>query len=380
MLVMDGLLTLWVALGWASAHLALVSAPRLQRGWWILSALSCGLGLLTKGPIALALIAVPVQTFAWLERRGARLSIFAWAIYVAAACSIAAPWFVATSFAVPSFAYEFFWHHHVERFVRPFDHQEPFWFYLPGLFIGSLPWILLLPGMVWWLGQRSPAQQRPSALGFFVLAALWPIAFFSASGCKRAVYIVPALPPLALTLGCYLNTIIPIIMPTFGVSSPGARSKYNYRMAWPLGAGAMALFLLGGVQFFLPAYNRLFALRDDLKAYAAEKPLTQLHIICYPLRFDSASYYLPNASVESYRADQRDEMLRKLETCDQTLLLIKSGHTLEELLLCLPPSLSYETRSTPRAAITVAVIRTRKGIKTDLAQSRQDAKRLLTGE
>jgi len=30
-----------------------------------------------------------------------------------------------------------------------------------------------------------------------VLAALWSLLFFSASGCKRAVYIVPAMPPLA---------------------------------------------------------------------------------------------------------------------------------------------------------------------------------------
>lgn len=121
----------------------------------------------------------------------------------------------------------------------------------------------------------------------------------------------------------------------------------------------MALLLLGGVQFLLPAYNRMFALRDDLEALAAEKSQTPLHVICYPLRFDSASYYLPTANVESYRVDQRDELLRKLETQDQTLLLVKSGHTLQELLAELPRSLIFETQSSSRAAIAVGWVRPR---------------------
>src|ERR1700736_4297326 len=73
-----------------------------------------------------------------------------------------------------------------------------------------LPWTLLLPGLLRFLARRSArtASRRPPALGFCLLAFVWGVVFFSASGCKRAVYILPALPPLALALGCYLDVVV----------------------------------------------------------------------------------------------------------------------------------------------------------------------------
>ena len=53
------------------------------------------------------------------------------------------------------------------------------------------------------------ARRRPAALGFFLLSSLLCLVFFSASGCKRPAYILPAMPPLALALGCYLNLLVP---------------------------------------------------------------------------------------------------------------------------------------------------------------------------
>ena len=43
MLTTNGLLTLWVVAALAAAHLAL-TGPTFKRGWWLLSALACGLG------------------------------------------------------------------------------------------------------------------------------------------------------------------------------------------------------------------------------------------------------------------------------------------------------------------------------------------------
>src|SRR5262249_13548859 len=54
MLTFDALLALEVACALAAAHLALLPG-RLAGGWWLASALACGAGLLTKGPVALAL-------------------------------------------------------------------------------------------------------------------------------------------------------------------------------------------------------------------------------------------------------------------------------------------------------------------------------------
>src|SRR5262249_43755892 len=65
MLTMDGLLALWVVVALAAAHAALAGGG-LRRGWWAASALACGLGLLTKGPVALALVLPPVLAYRML--------------------------------------------------------------------------------------------------------------------------------------------------------------------------------------------------------------------------------------------------------------------------------------------------------------------------
>ena len=37
----------------------------------------------------------------------------------------------------------FLWQHNVERFVEPFDHVRPVWFYGPIVLFGLLPTLLL---------------------------------------------------------------------------------------------------------------------------------------------------------------------------------------------------------------------------------------------
>src|SRR5207249_11895429 len=80
MLTMDPLLALWVTTALATAHAAL-SAGAMRWRWWLLSALASGLGLLTKGPVALALVLVPVALFH-------RATVRAWAAYLTVAVAL----------------------------------------------------------------------------------------------------------------------------------------------------------------------------------------------------------------------------------------------------------------------------------------------------
>src|SRR5207245_10200783 len=134
-----------------------------------------GLGLLTKGPVALALVLVPAALFQLLDRRCSRAAVRAWAAYLAVALAVAGPWYVAMAARNPEAAADFFWLHHVQRYLEPLDHQEPPWFFLPGLLLGTLPWSLLLLPLGQWLLRRSrvAAARRPPALGFCRLAVVW---------------------------------------------------------------------------------------------------------------------------------------------------------------------------------------------------------------
>jgi 4-amino-4-deoxy-L-arabinose transferase-like glycosyltransferase len=403
MLVMDGLLTLWVTAALALAHLALTTAPKVRRGLWLLSALACGLGMLTKGPVALVLILGPVAAFLLLEQRCARASWRDWLAYLAVAFGIALPWFVAVAVQVPGFATDFFWRHHVVRFFRPFDHQAPVWFYVPGLLLGLMPWALLLPGFVRSLARRS--VRRPSAVGFFLLAFLWTFLFFSASGCKRSAYILPAFPPLAMALGWYLARLIrctearfawtalrrptlaragALLILALGLGAVALAGSYHLlrpglaltlaavallalagvvalrsAATWPVCAAATFVVLVAGAQFLLPAYNRQFALRADLQAYAAWSDRSTVPVVCYPQRYDSVSFYLPHARVRVFTADQRPQLIDALRDHPETLLLVKSGRVLNELLDELPPTMEFVTRGKPKGAVTVGWVRNR---------------------
>ena len=59
--------------------------------------------------------------------------------------AIAAPWFVAVSRANPEFAHFFFIHEHFERFLTTgHKRYEPWWWFIPVLAGGMLPWLFNL--------------------------------------------------------------------------------------------------------------------------------------------------------------------------------------------------------------------------------------------
>ena len=64
-LIMDGMLTLFTTVSLLSLYVA-TQGTRLHRGWWMLAAVACGLGVMTKGPVALVLTLPPWFAMRWL--------------------------------------------------------------------------------------------------------------------------------------------------------------------------------------------------------------------------------------------------------------------------------------------------------------------------
>lgn len=208
-LIMDSLLTLCVVAALLAAYEA-GHRERFDWRWWIFSAACCGLGILTKGPIALVLVAPPVAASSWLSRCAGRPRFKHWLAYGCVANAIAGWWFAAMLIREPGFAEYFFYRHHLHRFVEGLSHTEPFWFFLPVLFVGLMPWSLLLFPLARFLGSSAPDLRvhRPPVLGFLLLWASWCVLFFSLSADKLPHYILPALPAVMLLLGYFLNQVL----------------------------------------------------------------------------------------------------------------------------------------------------------------------------
>jgi dolichol-phosphate mannosyltransferase len=394
LLTTDSLLTACVVAAWGAAHSAL-QRPALRRRWWLLSALACGLGLLAKGPVALVLVVVPILAALGLDRRLARPGWAWWGLYAGVAVGLAAPWYVAQEAAAPGFLMDFLWRQHVVRFTAPFDHEEPAWFFLPRLVLGMLPWTLLLPGFVRFLARHSAraAARRPAALGFVLLAFAWSLLFFSVSGCKRATYILPAMPPLALALGWYLDVVVtrglnarigtalarhsaafacralqlvlvaglgaclvaaaagllrwPTALLLAGITCAGlhfvSRSRWRVRprAAWCLCVATTFALLLTAVYGLLPGYARRFSVRGQVRPLVEVAGGRTLPVVCYPRRWESVSFYLQRNDVRVFTATEFPQLVEALRSQPETLVFVKSGAPLDELLAELPAGLEF---------------------------------------
>jgi dolichol-phosphate mannosyltransferase len=208
-LTIDGVLSFLVALSLFTGYLAL-QGRRLHWGWWLGSAVSCALAVLTKGPVAFVLWAPPLAAYAWLNKDKVQPTLRQWLAHAGLVLVLVAPWFVGMIAYDADFAYQFFIYHHVHRFLVGTDHIQPFWYFLPVLFIGCLPWSVLALPLARFLLTRSPAVRplRYGAMGFCLLAGSWCILFFSLSRGKLPLYILPALPAIALLLGAYLKQVL----------------------------------------------------------------------------------------------------------------------------------------------------------------------------
>jgi dolichol-phosphate mannosyltransferase len=392
MVSMDSVLTLWIVAAWACGHRAMFDARR-PLSWWLIAACSCGLGVLTKGPVALVLIGPPIILQQMLDRRAHRMPLrYAWP-GLAVLLAVAAPWYVAVAAQQPSFLSDFFYRHNLLRYVTPFDHEEPFWYYIPLLFAGMLPWTLLLPAWARWLTRKAPlaCRNRPAALGFYLLCFLGCFAFYSAAGCKRPGYILPAMPPLALCLGWYLHisrprhqwsratthmvrltrlphqatllvlaggVLLSFLATGAGITKPSHglplgvlfltalvlimawRPHGRLLSGWSICAIATFLLLLAGLHELLPGYARKFSLRTQVVSHVALDP--RLPVICYPHRWDSVNFYLQRGDVQVYAGHERSELIAALRRDQKALLFVKSERYLPELLRALPASLEFE--------------------------------------
>jgi 4-amino-4-deoxy-L-arabinose transferase-like glycosyltransferase len=175
------------------------TGSRARRGWMALSWAAMGLAVLSKGLIGVVLPGVALVTYTLLTRDISPWRRLQPLVGVPVLLLVAAPWFVAVSQANPSFAQFFFVHEHLERYTSQV-HRRPgqWWYFLPQVAAGFLPWLGLAWGMVRLAGRAAgPAR---GALRPDTLCAAWALGifvFFSFSGSKLPGYVVPIFPALA---------------------------------------------------------------------------------------------------------------------------------------------------------------------------------------
>lgn len=178
--------------------------PRRRAGYLVLAGVSCALAFLTKGFLALVLPTALFVPFLIWQREWKRIFTLPW-IPLLTAALVALPWAVAVHHADGDF-----WRYftEVEHFQRAVDgggagdnRSEPFWYFIPVLLGGALPWLLFLPAM--WAGCRTHFRaifQLPLIRFAACMTGVWFLLFSISSG-KLATYVLPCFPGVAILFG-----------------------------------------------------------------------------------------------------------------------------------------------------------------------------------
>ena len=353
LLILDGLLTLWSTLAILAAFEAL-RGDRLRWSWWLLSAVACGLGVLTKGPVVLLLLAPPLIAQRWLTGQPVRAAIAGIGAFLAVVLLVNLPWYLAIYLRQPAFLRYFFWEHNVLRFLKPFDHLQPVWYYGPILLGGLMPGtLLLIPFLRHLLAGTEPIGTggRPSCLpldgmadrnvcpmlagrtvmmGFWLLAGGWCVLFFSLSGSKLPTYILPAYPSICLALGAYM-----------------ANSRWDGSIYTRIGLATTACLMAALLYVGVPWYARQrspFGEPGKVEPYFAQKET----VICFPRNVDSIAFYMNRDDLRSVRTKASQDLIVDCLSRPRTVVLFTHRHSLETLKVVLPPQLRIKQATTLR--------------------------------
>lgn len=180
-----------------------------QRRLWMLGVWAAmAAATLSKGLIGIIIPGAVLVLYSLVERQWRFWRELEWFRGGALLLLLTVPWFVLVSLRNPEFARFFFIHEHFERFLTTEHHRAgPIYYYLPLLLFGAMPWIGLLPAAAraGWKRRSAPGSLHAGRL--LLLWCVFIFVFFSVSGSKLPLYILPVFPALGLLLGPYLESI-----------------------------------------------------------------------------------------------------------------------------------------------------------------------------
>lgn len=242
----DASVCMWVTLG----CYGLLRATLCEDGypmWWLLGCIAMGLGIMTKGVGFLPLLMlVPYGIVLW--RQPAMQSLpkrYYWGWWPTGILVILMTlllWLLPMLMTVDGIldpAYSAYrdnilMKQTVTRYANSWHHIKPFWYFITNVVPWAwLPLVVLIPWQwrQWLAAWKSNDARVLMPLGFVLLVLL----FFSLSPGKRGVYILPALPMLALAMAPAMPQI--------------AQQKWLSRVLWTLpyliGLGLFAVGIFG---------------------------------------------------------------------------------------------------------------------------------------
>ena len=240
--------------------------------WFWAGCAACGVGVITKGVGFLPLLALlPYAAMARMRWTGISPmgagAAWRWIAGVPALLLPIALWLgplllVAQASGDPEhreYLQNILFKQTAQRYADPWHHHEPWWYFLQVIAVFWLPFSLALPWLLkpWRDAWRARDARVWLPLAWFLLV----LAFFSASGGKRDMYILPALPALALAAAPFLDAatqraglrrallgfvvLLSVVLLAAGAMAAFGEPKFERGLVEDRGLGAEAVWLWG---------------------------------------------------------------------------------------------------------------------------------------
>ncbi|HRQ63525.1 MAG TPA: glycosyltransferase family 39 protein, partial [Xanthomonadaceae bacterium] len=240
----DALLMLWTTLGLYGLLRHLLLGPAW--GWYMLAGFATGLGVITKGTGFLPWLLLLPWAFArargwpglWREPGGWRWSLGPLAMLAAIALWLGPLLILAATSGDPALAAyrdELLFRQTLTRFADPWHHHQPWWYYFAQ--VVPLLWLPLSLLSLWALPAWRAALRAGDPRVLLPLAWVGLVLlFFTLSPGKREVYVLPALPALALALAPCLPALMAreAVQRTLWVLALGLSLALAVAAAWAL--------------------------------------------------------------------------------------------------------------------------------------------------
>jgi 4-amino-4-deoxy-L-arabinose transferase-like glycosyltransferase len=230
-IIIDIHLTMWTGLILLCFALS-ECRPERRRLYLCLMYVAAGFGVLTKGPVAVFLPALVFFIYLASQKRLGELRHMMLPAGAIIGLAIVVPWYF---FLYRDYGWEyigaFIFGENLERYREAVGEQSRgLLFYIPVMLADLFPWSLMIPVALWW----AAAERRRNRVARLLLVWITAIVvFFSLSGTKEDLYILPIVTAEAALIGALLARAIegePVLRPT----------------SWAVGLTAL-LFMAAGI-------------------------------------------------------------------------------------------------------------------------------------
>lgn len=179
-----------------------------KKKWLVAFYIAMGFGVLTKGLVAIIL---PFGILFWYTILTKRPRLFLKLFYLPGILTfliVTVPWFYLVCQANHDFFYFFFIREHFLRFTtKMHDRFQPWWFFIPFVIIGMLPWTGFLLSLFSKKGviRKTTSQRNRFDIIFLLLWFFIIFIFYSISDSKLVPYIMPCWMPLAILIAASIK-------------------------------------------------------------------------------------------------------------------------------------------------------------------------------